>query len=380
MTQYVLPGLDSGVPIVLLPIRLETRFRPASDGTGTDLLIRVYPDDLHVDTHEPELTDDEVTWGKAYWDQVWRAGTQQSGSQREGAAWAQLAGRFEPQRAAWIACQLEPRNLAQRPALPTADSKASVPLPDFPTPPRHAAAWTRAPRALLLPDRWIALGYNPDIRVFAVGGNPIPEQLAVGPEPELSTTLPANPPTDAMEAIDGGMRWLVEFEAAVQVGMGIRVRLPDSVASTGLARVVVVGVKDSLDPQVAAQRVAAWVDAHHYTRGIEFAPAGTPTNQTADAPRNGSLDLDYARSRKVERGGPLFSLGSQANGDVVARALGIDPAGFTHVAHAEDDDQPAQRQMQTALWPATLGYFLDQRLFGLLGFEDLGRVRRHFLD
>ena len=72
--------------------------------------------------------------------------------------------------------------------------------------------------------------------------------------------------------------------------------------------------------------------------------------------------------------------GSQANGDVAARALGIAPAAFTHVAHAEDDDQPAQRQMQTALWPATLGYFLDQRLFGLLGFDDLGRVRRHFID
>src|SRR5262249_21381382 len=68
------------------------------------------------------------------------------------------------------------------------------------------------------------------------------------------------------------------------------------------------------------------------------------------------------------------------NGDVAARALGLDPATFTHVAHAEDDDQPAQRQMQTALWPATVGYFLDQRLFGLLGFDDLSRVRRHFID
>jgi len=380
MTQPVLPGIDGGVPIVLLPVRLETRFRRAPDGSGTDMLIRVYPDDLHVDTHEPELTDDEVTWGKTYWEQLWRAGKQPSAAQRENAAWAQLAGRFEPQRAAWIARQLEPRNLAARPASPIADTKPLVPLPDFPTPPRHSAAWTRAPRALLMPDRWIALGYNPDIRVFTAVGNPIPEQLAVGPEPDLNGTPPDNPPTDAIQAIDAGMRWLVDFEAAVQVGMGIRVRLPASVATNGLARLIVVGVKASLDPQLAAQRVAAWVDAHHYTRGVEFAPPGTPTNQTADAPRNGSLDANHARSRSVERGPALFSPGSQANGDNAARALGVDPATFTHVAHAEDDDQPAQRQMQTALWPATLGYFLDQRLFGLLGFDDLSRVRRHFVD
>src|SRR5215472_11742346 len=176
MTDVVLPGLDSGVPIALLPIRLETRFRQAPDGSGTDLLIRIYPDDLHVDTHEPELTDDEVTWGRAYWEQIWRAGKQSTSAQREGAAWAQLANRFESQRAAWIARQLEPRNLAQRPASPIADGRPLVPLPDFPTPARRAAPWTRAPRASLLPDRWIALGYSPDIRVFSVAGNPIPEQ------------------------------------------------------------------------------------------------------------------------------------------------------------------------------------------------------------
>ena len=38
-------------PLVLLPVRLETRFVAAQRGTGTELLLRVYPDDVHMDTH-----------------------------------------------------------------------------------------------------------------------------------------------------------------------------------------------------------------------------------------------------------------------------------------------------------------------------------------
>ncbi len=61
-------------PLVLFPVRLETRFSPRGDG-GADLRVRVYPDPLHVDTHEPELTDQEIVWGRNFWEQMWRAAT-----------------------------------------------------------------------------------------------------------------------------------------------------------------------------------------------------------------------------------------------------------------------------------------------------------------
>ena len=43
------------LPLLLFPVRLETRFFPRGDG-GADLRVRVYPDAIHVDTHEPQLT------------------------------------------------------------------------------------------------------------------------------------------------------------------------------------------------------------------------------------------------------------------------------------------------------------------------------------
>src|SRR3954470_1518360 len=113
------------VPLALLPVRLETRF------DAGNLLIRVYPDSLHVDTHEPELTADELAWGRAYLDRE-RAGGVTVAATAE--AWRALVDRFRAPRAAWVA-------------------RAAAPA----TPPQRAGSWTRAARTNVLPDRWIAL-------------------------------------------------------------------------------------------------------------------------------------------------------------------------------------------------------------------------------
>jgi hypothetical protein len=47
-------------PVVLFPVRLETRFFVQADG-GSELRVRVYPDNVHIDSHEPELTAEELT-------------------------------------------------------------------------------------------------------------------------------------------------------------------------------------------------------------------------------------------------------------------------------------------------------------------------------
>src|ERR1700759_592820 len=57
-------GLDPHVPLALLPVRLETRFADP----GTDVLhVRIFPDDIHVDAHDPALTASEQPLGTALW-------------------------------------------------------------------------------------------------------------------------------------------------------------------------------------------------------------------------------------------------------------------------------------------------------------------------
>src|SRR5680860_131453 len=67
--------LDGGVPVTLLPVRLETRFADANK----TLRIRVFPEQVHVDAHEPELTADELTAAHEYWRARWTAGADVEG-------------------------------------------------------------------------------------------------------------------------------------------------------------------------------------------------------------------------------------------------------------------------------------------------------------
>ena len=66
-----LGDLDRDLPLLLLPVRLETRFFKKSDETW-ELRVRVYPDAIHVNAHEEELTGSEVRWGRHFWEQVWK--------------------------------------------------------------------------------------------------------------------------------------------------------------------------------------------------------------------------------------------------------------------------------------------------------------------
>ena len=105
--------------------------------------MRIYPDQIHVDLHEPALSEDERRWGQHYQEQIGRAG-QDEGAAR--LAWQQLADRFDPQRAAWIARVLratpgQPGTTARRPRTRRAEAGSGRPSPG---PSRNAGSpWPR---------------------------------------------------------------------------------------------------------------------------------------------------------------------------------------------------------------------------------------------
>ena len=128
------------------------------------LRIRIYPDQVHLDAHEAELTDTEVAAGELL------AGAMADGRQEE------IAGTLDPRRARWVIEQLTPTNIGDE-AVP--DS-----APTFPTPSRKGEAWSRAVHATALPDRWLVVGYRVAPSCSGNGAKPCPT-CSPTPDPAL---------------------------------------------------------------------------------------------------------------------------------------------------------------------------------------------------
>jgi hypothetical protein len=376
-------------PIALFPVRLETRFFAQPDGSS-ELRVRVYPDKIHIDSHETELTPAERQWGEHYWQQDWRAGND---VQQRAAAWRQFAQRYEAPRAAWIMRMLEPLNLHQRPTTPVAPDAPLPVSPQFRTPVMvsdgQETAWRNAPQARLLPDRWIAVVNSGGKPALAVEGRPIVKPLAVGPDPRAAALDPSSPAaTGEQAAVDEGMRWMIDFDAAEAAGMALRIAVPAAMLTAGLDSLFVLGAAASVSAADGAVQMARLLDAHHYTDGLAFLRPGTPTNNTAER-RTGysSEDPGHARSFASEVQRQPSELSSDSNALRLGTALGLReqdrvPA-LGRIDNATLQHDLDARHMNTALWQATWGYYLTN-MVGFAGtgltLEHLRWAREHFVS
>jgi len=325
----------ASIPLLLLPVRLETCFQ------GSELWLRVYPDDIHVNSFEPELTPDESTARAAFLAQA------AAGGQAAQDAFTLLAQQYGPERAAWIAsANAQPGN--------------------------KAAQWTSAPSTNLLPERWIVMGYQAGAsdQVLVIGP-PIADSLPLGPDP--------NGPSPSG---DPGSLWLTDFDSAIAAGMGFKIPLTAAQLQAGFTRIAVFGLRSQLAPSDAVARFSDLLQAHHYTDGLELLPHNAPTNNTdTTSSALSSRDPNYAKLYAVEQGPALCPSRPTADGDRLARALGIDPSLLAHVSGADAGQDEEAAAINTVSWPATWGYFLEQIVTGAVPNPDtiLPLARDHFI-
>ncbi|ROO87571.1 hypothetical protein EDD29_5184 [Actinocorallia herbida] len=340
LEQLPFAALDHDLPLLLLPVRLETRYRLGLD--PPELRIRILPDQVSInaDTPAPGRVERELAI------EFWHARLAAQDDAGRQAAWRTFARRVGTRRAGWLAREL-------RPVL-----RGPLGVPQFPAP---VEAGERAPaRPMLLPGQWLAVGYASEGIIFSVPSRPVAEGLRTAPDPNA-------PPWQAPESglvTDEALAWMFDYERAVEVGMAITVPLTGAAAQAAdvLPVLLVVGVDAELEPQDAAARLDALLAAHARTDGLAFVPQGTPTNNTETVTAGWSAQERALADLAARELDPVAEVPGD-NAGRLANALGLaDPTTLRRAAFGTDPEREHSRAMLRVTFEAVLGTFARQLL------------------
>lgn len=361
--------LSATCPLTLLPVRLETIF----DGkTKQTLKVRIYPDEIHVDDHHPDLSTDEEKAGLLFWEKIAGAETEEARAAAE--AW--LAEVVSEHRAAFV-------------AEATVTGQAATP----------GERSLRLARAACLPRFWRVVGYrrlaNGTLdEAFRTDGVPIPADLCIDP-------LLGDPSRKEAPAAEN-TAWMHDFAVARDdMGMAVEIDLAGEgwVRSEGIALLLVYGVGPTASP-AEAERLERLITAHRFSDGMSFQAQGVSSNVvegvttgvTADpqAP-DGSLATVVDRALLAGGGTPGHpaqapELAVKANGRRLAELWGQDRQGaLARIPGADRDEASGPRWMNEALWPVTWGAYFEELLAAHDGTtpvtpETVSFLRGKFLD
>ncbi|MEX0328940.1 MAG: hypothetical protein AB3N07_09480 [Ruegeria sp.] len=455
--------LNDRTPILLMPLRIETRFKRAEehDGDSDEMWVRVYPDDIAVDVFEDTLSVTEAQQARSYWADLWSAGGVEAA---ERAAWSTLLGGqgsgrshfvtetyrplneaekpvppedtpwiilsvvsqpalIEPERTAggdfWSAIWLagddvaaqtaaydalrltlgddraeeiqrdyRPRNLTTLPPDGTERGGTTVIVSflDFPTDDEidlRLEGWTQAPQVHCMPERLVLLGYNNGQLDLERIGNRIPTPLATGPDPSAEEDVQLKADEVGNIRPDPEFEWVTDFGKAIEVGMGWRVPLDPVAFRTGFDRLLVIGVRMRSDQADGQECLETLLDHHHRSKGgLSILPQGRPTNnvETEGAAYSWREDPNVSFDHYFgDAPDDPTSWTQKTDGRWLAEMLGLSPAALRAVPFYGHTDICDAMAMNTALWPATLGHFMESAMHPVFDEDTVEDTREFFV-
>ncbi|MEP6811624.1 MAG: hypothetical protein ABI990_01405, partial [Actinomycetota bacterium] len=326
--------------------------RPAKAAPTDEILV--------IPTQTP-LAAAEATAVTAFWQATWLAA---GDTAKLDAARTALEVAVGASRAAELVTDYRPFNLSD-PASPGVTLSTAF-LVFGPDPLTKQDPWSQAPKVRRFPERFVVLGFTGGAQVLEAVAGVVTVPLDVGPDPSADASHTIHPENGDLFVPDE-LKWMVDFESAVGAGMGMAIDLTPAQAESGFDRLLVLGLQLGATEDDGRVALEELLRHHHASRsGLELLPQGTPTNNTTDTPSGHGRLEDADESFDDRRDAPLFISTSdptlKRDGQWLAELLGVDPGVFASVHGAGGADQLQGRAMQRALWPATLGYWLDKML------------------
>jgi hypothetical protein len=335
--SFDLSDWDVGIPMLLVPIRLETKY--ATGAAGDELRIRIIPDPIAVRSAAP-ASERELAEGYDFWTAYLAAKT----PEQRTATWRRFARRLGTNRAGYVARLVRPTvGPDRRPKFPPV-------TPESPT----------AGLVSLLPARWLATGWVGDAIAFQEFSDPVVGPVAVSPDPSATTS----PISRSGLEIDPATAWLFDYDEALRRGMAITVPLTEqaAIAADGVSRLLVVGIDDAQQPAAVAAELSALFEQHVCSSGLAFVPQGTPTNNTATVASGYTREEAELADLEQRELGP-YEPDVDDNASRLSRALGLtDVETLGRIAHGVDLEHARSRDMRIALFETVLGTYVRDLL------------------
>ncbi len=375
--EQIVEACSDDLPFVLLPIRIETKFVRTS--TGADLRVRFFPDDISIAAPLSPVSEAERVLGVAYWKARaaarHAAGNDAKRRAYEG-AWTALATQTGAYRASFIVRATAPQNPDAAPGdLHFADPIA----PDEPP----------VARADLLPDRFVVITYTADPTTRAMRevnraiGAPIPDNLMLASEGDQPDSWMSRDEATGRLIVPDALKWMVDFDAAVAVGMALRIPLTHPHDTFGFDRVLAIGVRSATPPEDASAALQSLFSKHRFGDGFGLVPLGTPTNN-ADTPSGWqppSADAQqlFAIEDSPPDVTPADGMLGMPDGTRLGDLLGLGREFVRRLPNATRTDVAEALVMNRAATPGTLDYYVEGFLKGLVSPQTAADLHSFFV-
>ena len=380
-SELILPARESAPGTIgTFP---QIGFRPIPD--KKELWIRFNPDDIHVHTHEDDITLDEYESGVDFWREMQKATVIEDDASKKNqqvGAWRVLASGYGNSRAAWIARVMKPGNYDETGGVFPEDLEFNDP------PGEEVSTWNVAPQSKVLPEYFVVRLYKKEnqtrsngdvvevsVPVKTIVGAKIPDDIKLGVNPQDEGGLFQE--TNTGLEMPQSLKWLVDFDEAEEVGMAIRVALSDDEALNGFDQILAIGVRTNSDAANSQELVKELFTNHHYKPGgMSILPQGTITNNTeTENSGKGLDDLSALESFDLEFGLNAFQStddpAQKCDGQRVVEAFHLDDEDFNTIYANNQKDISSAVKVNQVLWHATLGYSLPQYFFPIIDQSDV---------
>lgn len=356
----VIGSFDDNTPILLMPVRIETRFEKYTDPNDIndpekhELWVRIFPDDLAIETHEKLLTQEEKDDGQKFWD-IFSTSTDDVEKKN---AWNTLCVSQGMERAAYIAKYFE-----------TGTPQVDATKKDD---------WTIQARTRVMPDKFVVYLYHyydetasSNTPTITHVGNAIPHTLKVGINPNDPNSLDADSNDKIVAGGSEEIKWMIDFDEAIAKGMGMKIPLTLPQYFAGFNRVTVLGIKNVTDENAGQILLQDLFEGHHYTNGFSILKQGINTNNTEDK-RSGYSSFEFGNTEtyKIEREGVLYNSTNdeslKSDGQRLAEALGIKLSITQNIHGANGYDIRNAMVFNDVMYAGTIGNFCIDSLHPVL--------------